>query len=978
MDTDLYDEFGNYIGPELDSDDEEDEDTLASSAQKLDDDGKEEEEDDEAMNNDTDQIPSNQIVLHEDKKYYATAMEIYGEDVETIVQEEDAQPLTEPIIKPVKQRKFQALEHTLPETTYNKEYLADLMDCPHVMRNIAIVGHLHHGKTTFIDCLMEQTHPEFVRGEDSDTRYTDTLFIEQQRGCSIKATPITIVMQDSRQKSFLLNIIDTPGHVNFSDEVTAAYRLSDGAVIVVDAHEGVMLQTERAIRHAVQERLPVTVCINKIDRLILELKLPPTDAYYKLRFILDQINSLLQTFSDENEAMKVSPLLNNVVFASSRYNICFSLRSFAELYASSYGSFIGEEFAKRLWGDQYFDKKTRKFVKKPPHQGASRSFVEFVLEPLYKIFSQVVGDVDTCLPSMMAELNIKLTKEEQRMNVRPLIALICRRFFGDFNSFVDLVTQNIKSPSDNASTKVEHTYLGPMDSKLAQALMKCDADGPLMVHTTKNYATSDATSFHVFGRVISGTLYAGQDVRILGESYSIQDEEDCRIMTVGRLWISVARYSMEVSRVPAGNWVLIEGIDQPIVKTSTIMQVEYDEDVYIFRPLKFNTKSVVKLAVEPINPSELPKMLDGLRKVNKSYPLLTTRVEESGEHVMLGTGELYMDCVMHDMRKVFSEIDIKVADPVVSFCETVVETSSLKCFAETPNKKNKLTMIAEPLEKGLAEDIENEVVQIGWNRKRLGEFFQTKYDWDLLAARSIWAFGPDTTGPNVLLDDTLPSEVDKQLLGTVRESLVQGFQWATREGPLCEEPIRNVKFKMLDAVIASEPLYRGGGQIIPTARRCAYSAFLMATPRLMEPYYFVEVTAPADCVSSVYTVLAKRRGHVTTDAPIPGSPLYTIKAYIPVIDSFGFETDLRTHTQGQAFCLAVFSHWQIVPGDPLDKSIVIRPLELQPAPHLAREFMIKTRRRKGLSEDVSVNKFFDDPMLLELAKQQDVFSYTNF
>ena len=101
---------------------------------------------------------------------------------------------------------------------------------------------------------------------------------------------------------------------------------------------------------------------------------------------------------------------------------------------------------------------------------------------------------------------------------------------------------------------------------------------------------------------------------------------------------------------------------------------------------------------------------------------------------------------MHDLRKLYSEIDIKVADPVVSFCETVVETSSLKCFAETPNKKNKITMIAEPLEKGLAEDIENEVVSINWNKKRLGEFFQTKYDWDLLAARSIWAFGPDATG----------------------------------------------------------------------------------------------------------------------------------------------------------------------------------------------------------------------------------------
>lgn len=97
------------------------------------------------------------------------------------------------------------------------------------------------------------------------------------------------------------------------------------------------------------------------------------------------------------------------------------------------------------------------------------------------------------------------------------------------------------------------------------------------------------------------------------------------------------------------------------------------------------------------------------------------------------------------------------------------------------------------------------------SRKRLGEFFQTKYDWDLLAARSIWAFGPDSTGPNILVDDTLPSEVDKGLLSSVKDSIVQGFQWGTREGPLCEEPIRNVKFKILDAVIALEPLHRGGG-----------------------------------------------------------------------------------------------------------------------------------------------------------------------
>uniref|UniRef100_H2RI24 116 kDa U5 small nuclear ribonucleoprotein component n=2 Tax=Pan TaxID=9596 RepID=H2RI24_PANTR len=945
MDTDLYDEFGNYIGPELDSD--EDDDELGRETKDLDE--MDDDDDDDDVGDHDDDHPGMEVVLHEDKKYYPTAEEVYGPEVETIVQEEDTQPLTEPIIKPVKTKKFTLMEQTLPVTVYEMDFLADLMDNSELIRNVTLCGHLHHGKTCFVDCLIEQTHPEIRKRYDQDLCYTDILFTEQERGVGIKSTPVTVVLPDTKGKSYLFNIMDTPGHVNFSDEVTAGLRISDGVVLFIDAAEGVMLNTERLIKHAVQERLAVTVCINKIDRLILELKLPPTDAYYKLRHIVDEVNGLISMYStDEN--LILSPLLGNVCFSSSQYSICFTLGSFAKIYADTFGDINYQEFAKRLWGDIYFNPKTRKFTKKAPTSSSQRSFVEFILEPLYKILAQVVGDVDTSLPRTLDELGIHLTKEELKLNIRPLLRLVCKKFFGEFTGN-NVYHSNFFSPSDG------------------------DSDGPLMCHTTKMYSTDDGVQFHAFGRVLSGTIHAGQPVKVLGENYTLEDEEDSQICTVGRLWISVARYHIEVNRVPAGNWVLIEGVDQPIVKTATITEPRGNEEAQIFRPLKFNTTSVIKIAVEPVNPSELPKMLDGLRKVNKSYPSLTTKVEESGEHVILGTGELYLDCVMHDLRKMYSEIDIKVADPVVTFCETVVETSSLKCFAETPNKKNKITMIAEPLEKGLAEDIENEVVQITWNRKKLGEFFQTKYDWDLLAARSIWAFGPDATGPNILVDDTLPSEVDKALLGSVKDSIVQGFQWGTREGPLCDELIRNVKFKILDAVVAQEPLHRGGGQIIPTARRVVYSAFLMATPRLMEPYYFVEVQAPADCVSAVYTVLARRRGHVTQDAPIPGSPLYTIKAFIPAIDSFGFETDLRTHTQGQAFSLSVFHHWQIVPGDPLDKSIVIRPLEPQPAPHLAREFMIKTRRRKGLSEDVSISKFFDDPMLLELAKQDVVLNY---
>lgn len=175
------------------------------------------------------------------------------------------------------------------------------MDTPTLIRNVALVGHLHHGKTTFVDCLVRQTHPQYEATEERALRYTDTLFTEQERGVSIKSMPITLVLPDIKQKSFLINVFDTPGHVNFSDEATAAMRITDGIVLFVDAAEGVMLNTERLLKHAVQEKLAITVCINKIDRLMLELKLPPQDAYFKLKHIVEEINNILRWVSGCNQ-----------------------------------------------------------------------------------------------------------------------------------------------------------------------------------------------------------------------------------------------------------------------------------------------------------------------------------------------------------------------------------------------------------------------------------------------------------------------------------------------------------------------------------------------------------------------------------------------------------------------------------------------------------------------------------------------------
>ena len=380
----------------------------------------------------------------------------------------------------------------------------------------------------------------------------------------------------------------------------------------------------------------------------------------------------------------------------------------------------------------------------------------------------------------------------------------------------------------------------------------------------------------------------------------------------------------------------------------------------------------MKLSMEPLNPAELPKMVESLRRISKAYPMARTRVEESGEHVLFGTGELYMDCMMHDLRHVYSDMEVKVSDPVVGFRETVVETSSVKCFAETANKRNKLTLIAEPLDDGLAEKLEAGQINVNWDQKKMGRYFQSQYDWDLLSSRSVWAFGSSPThGTNILMDDTLPSEVDKMLLNSCKSSIVQGFQWASREGPLCEEPVRGTKIKILDAILADKPIHRGGGQMIPTARRTVHSALLTATPRLMEPVYRLQIQCPGEIVDAIQPILNRRRGHIVQDKPISGTTMYSVKAFLPVLDSFGFETDLRTFTQGQAMVHSVFDHWTVVPGDPLDRTIILHPLEPSPPQCLARELLIKTRRRKGLSEDVSISKFFDEGMKNKLARDED-------
>lgn len=637
----------------------------------------------------TAETPTNAIILHEDKQYYPSADQVFGPGVEVLVQEEDTQPLTEPIVAPIKVKSFAIEEKDLPPVMYSREFMVQLTRSPETVRNVAIVGHLHHGKTGLIDLLVNETHtipPLRQTKEDSRLRYTDTHVLERGRGISIKSNPITLLLPNLKGKSHVFNFIDTPGHVNFSDEAAAAVRLVDGIVLVVDAIEGVMCNTEKIIRHAIAEGQHIVLVINKMDRLILELKIPPADAYFKLRHTIEEVNTIIASCGSTK---RVSPELGNVVFASAAQGWTFTLSSFAKIYGqlSGTGSWDEEAFSQRLWGDIFFNPTTRKFQRKQRDTEATRGFVYFILEPLYKLYAQTIGEDAATLKKTLKSLNISLKDNVYKLDSRDLLRIVCRSFFGTSRGFVEAMLQHIPNPAENAKNKTERTYTGPQEGLLADALKTCDPEGPLMIQITKLYSSTDARTFQAFGRIMSGTLRRGDKVRVLGEEYSLDDEEQSEDEIVGDLFIPGGRYRVPVNEVTAGSLVLIDGVDKSIFKTATIVTKSLDEDAYIFRPLAHFTQSVFKLAIEPTNPSDLPKMTAGLRCVNKSYPLLETRIEESGEHVLLGTGEIFLDCVLHDLRVLYAEIDIKVSDPVVRFCETVVETSALKCYAETPNKK---------------------------------------------------------------------------------------------------------------------------------------------------------------------------------------------------------------------------------------------------------------------------------------------------
>jgi len=346
----------------------------------------------------------------------------------------------------------------------------------------------------------------------------------------------------------------------------------------------------------------------------------------------------------------------------------------------------------------------------------------------------------------------------------------------------------------------------------------------------------------------------------------------------------------------------------------------------------------VRVAVECKVASDLPKLVDGLKRLSKSDLMVVCSIEETGEHIIAGAGELHLEICLKDLQDDFmGGAPIKISDPVVSFRETVSDRSERTVMSKSPNKHNRLYIEARPLEDGIAEMIDEGEIGPRDDPKARGKMMAEKFDWDKdIAAKKIWCFAPDTTGPNMFVDVTK----GVQYLNEIKDSVVAAMQWAAKDGPLCEENMRNISFEINDVTLHTDAIHRGGGQIIPTARRVMFAAELTGKPRLMEPVYLVEITCPEQAMGGVYSTLNQKRGIVFEEMQRPGTPIYNIKAYLPVLESFGFTSALRAATSGQAFPQCVFDHWEMLSADPMKEG------------SQTNEICLDTRKRKGLKVEM--------------------------
>ncbi|CAL9702190.1 unnamed protein product [Knipowitschia caucasica] len=710
---------------------------------------------------------------------------------------------------------------------------------PANIRNLCILAHVDHGKTTLADCLVA-SNGIISNRLVGKLRYLDSREDEQIRGITMKSSAISL-HYTHREQEFLLNLIDSPGHVDFSSEVSTAVRLCDGAIVIVDAVEGVCPQTQAVLRQAWLENIRPVLVINKIDRLILELKLTTLEAHTHLLKILEQVNAVTGSLftskvleeraekdSEEPEGKEpegeaceeqvydwsagldeaddsnlyFSPDQGNVVFASAIDGWGFSIQQFAQIYSDRMG-ISARVLLKTLWGDFYLNVKAKKIMKGAQAKGKKPLFVQLVLDNIWSLYEAVVTNRDKDkVDKVVTSLGVKIqTRDSRNSDPKVLLSAICTQWLPLSQAVLDMVCERLPSPLEVSSERVERLMsvgarrfdsLPEQTQQLKEAFLRCSSDdgAPVIVFVSKMFTadrkalphnrqrpltqeeigqrtelarqrhaekmaaenrtgsvrsdaspqevhvqpeastqdtsadSTDASSrmealalkdpaeendtFVAFARVYSGVVRPGQKVFVLGPKYDparslstlpegcsalssfVPEIPHLSLCTLGGLYLLMGRELEQLEEVPSGNVLGIGGLEEFVLKSATLSTSPACPP---FTPLNFEATPIVRVAIEPKHPSEMPKLVRGMRLLNQADPCAEVLIQETGEHVLVTAGEVHLQRCLDDLRERFAKIEISASEPIIPFRETVVRPPKVDMVNEDLGRQHKVAII---------------------------------------------------------------------------------------------------------------------------------------------------------------------------------------------------------------------------------------------------------------------------------------------
>uniref|UniRef100_A0A914XGQ5 Tr-type G domain-containing protein n=1 Tax=Plectus sambesii TaxID=2011161 RepID=A0A914XGQ5_9BILA len=392
--------------------------------------------------------------------------------------------------------------------------LQRLQESSSCIRNVCILAHVDHGKTSIADSLVAANGIISSRMVGK-LRYMDSRPDEQQRGITMKSSAIALYYKCD-EKDFLINLIDSPGHVDFCGEVSTATRVCDSAVIVVDVVEGVCPQTHTVLRQACREGLRTVLVLNKIDRLILELKMTALEAYRQINVVIEQVNSIAgeiflsemidQEVTDDQadwndeaaldareERVHFEPSKGNVVFCSAIDGWGFTVGDFARILSKKTG--MNESvLANTLWGDFYFDAKAKRIRKGAVDNGKKPIFVQLVLDNIWAVYTAVLVDKDVEKTLKMCEsLQISLSARDQRhADARIRLTAIFHQWLPLAAAVLSAVCRKTPPPTEAIDDARLQALVGAsaasMNAQVKEALMRCDTAGPTVVFISKMVA----------------------------------------------------------------------------------------------------------------------------------------------------------------------------------------------------------------------------------------------------------------------------------------------------------------------------------------------------------------------------------------------------------------------------------------------------------------------------------------------------------